>query len=148
MAIDAETILKRGDLVSITGTVEYVDTEQTMVSVRFPGMSSTYPDRAELTLVRQAFTPGERVIHEDDHEDYYIIVAVDGDEAWVRKERGSRAGSFAQLKDLRRIPPDEARVAAEWKPMQGHNPVAAVLDAINADPNVSPEFKGGANGAD
>jgi hypothetical protein len=148
MAIDKDTILRKGDLVSITGRVEYVDKEQETLSVRFPGMSATYPDRADLTLVRQAFTPGERVIHDDDHEDYYIIVAVDGEEAWVRKERGSRAGSFAQLKDLRRLPPDEERVAPEWKPMEGHNPVAAVLQAINADPNVSPEFKGGANGAD
>jgi hypothetical protein len=153
------TVFKKGDVVSMRATVEYVSEDGQTVGVttrRYPDTQYCGPD--DLTLVSPKFVVGEWVTVLG--KDRGRIEAIVEDRAWVMRpdicsapvhdvypltalERAPQLVQSEQEPSWGQALADSHKQSLEWKPMEGHDPVAAVLGALNADPNVNDAFKGG-----
>jgi hypothetical protein len=150
MPVETNTMLRKGDVVTVRGVVEYADAETIAVKI---GYQTVYPALAELELVEAKFNVGETAW--DRAKDYYVnVLALNKGEAWVESLEGFRQSYVAKVSDLERtsaeLPNEPAKedpanvpgvhAAADHAP---YDALAAVKANLNADPNIAPAFAAG-----
>jgi hypothetical protein len=169
MPIDPNFKLRKGDVVTVRAVVDHVSVVPAVdppekIYVSLEGYYQMVGlDRECLELVQAKFNVGEKAYAKRRHRDVEIL-AIHGHEAWVGDEHVTFLCELAELERPQPAAPAEpsfgqalanshrdhpaepvqppAAPALEWKPMEGHDPVKAVLEAINAEPRVNGAFKG------
>jgi hypothetical protein len=105
------TELRKGDKVSVTGTVKYTPDKGERVFVKIDGShEELWTEQSAVKLVQAAFEVGDRVGWDNDAEYIGEILAISGGHAWIEYANGEYCTrTFSSIERL----PDEAEAAPE-----------------------------------